>query len=34
VVDNVGRVHLEISVQNPRAEAARGQAIVTLPMNA
>ncbi len=34
VVDNVGRVHLEISVQNPRAEAARGQAIVSLPMNA
>jgi len=33
VLDNVGRVHLEISVQNPRAEAARGQAIVSLPMN-
>ena len=32
VVDNVGRVHLEISVKNPRAEAARGQAVVSLPM--
>jgi 3-methylfumaryl-CoA hydratase len=32
VVDNLGRFHLEISVHNPRAEAARGQAIVTLPM--
>ncbi len=32
VVDNQGRVHLEISVQNPRAEAAHGQAMVSLPM--
>jgi acyl dehydratase len=32
VLDNQGRVHVEISVQNPRAEAARGQAIVSLPM--
>ncbi len=32
ILDNLGRVHLEISVQNPRAEAARGQAIVSLPM--
>jgi len=31
-VENQGRVHLEISVKNPRAEAARGQAIVSLPM--
>ncbi len=31
VVDNQGRVHLEVSVQNPRAQAARGQAIVSLP---
>jgi acyl dehydratase len=33
VLDNQGRVHLEISVQNPRAEAARGEAIVSLPMH-
>ncbi len=33
VLDNVGRVHLEISVQNPRADDARGQAIVSLPIN-
>ncbi len=32
VVDNQGHVHLEISVHNPRAEAARGEAIVSLPM--
>ena len=32
VVDNLGLVHLEISVKNPRAEAARGQAMVSLPM--
>ena len=32
VVDNLGRIHLEISVKNPRAEAARGQAMVSLPM--
>jgi acyl dehydratase len=31
VVDNVGRVHVEISVKNPRAEALRGQAVVSLP---
>ncbi|HLQ36018.1 MAG TPA: MaoC family dehydratase N-terminal domain-containing protein [Chloroflexota bacterium] len=30
--DGRGLVHLEISVQNPRAEAARGQAVVSLPM--
>ncbi len=33
VIENQGRVHLEISVKNPRAEAARGQAIVSLPMD-
>jgi len=32
-LDNQGRVHLEISIQNPRAEAARGQAIVSLPLS-
>jgi acyl dehydratase len=32
VVDHQGRIHLEIWVQNPRAEAARGEAIVSLPM--
>jgi acyl dehydratase len=32
VAENEGRVHLEISVHNPRAEAARGEAIVSLPM--
>jgi len=32
VIDNQGRVHMEISVQNPRAQAARGQAIISLPM--
>lgn len=31
-VDNWGHVHLEVSVRNPRAEAARGQAIVALPI--
>jgi acyl dehydratase len=31
-VDGEGRVHLDIWVENPRAEAARGQAIVALPM--
>ncbi len=34
VVDGQGRVQLEISVKNPRAEAARGQATVSLPMGA
>lgn len=32
VVDNQGRVHLEISVHNPRAQAVRGEAIISLPM--
>ncbi len=32
VIENQGRVSLEIWVQNPRGEAARGQAIVSLPV--
>jgi 3-methylfumaryl-CoA hydratase len=32
LVNNQGRVHLETSVRNPRAEAARGQAMVSLTM--
>jgi 3-methylfumaryl-CoA hydratase len=32
VVDDQGRVHLEVSVKNPRAEAARGEAVVSLPV--
>jgi acyl dehydratase len=31
-VDGEARVHLDIWVENPRAEAARGQAVVALPM--
>ena len=32
VADGEGRVRLEVWVQNPRAEAARGEAIVSLPI--
>ena len=32
IVDQRGRVRLEISVRNPRAEAARGEAVVSLPL--
>ena len=32
VVDNQGRVYLDISTHNPRAKAARGEAMVILPM--
>jgi hypothetical protein len=34
VTDGVGLVHLELAVRNPRTEAARSEAIVSVPMRA